>query len=287
GLAPVHLAALHGQVESLKVLIDKFKVDVNLPSDAGWTPLLLSINTASEKRALKCVKFLLDKGADHSRANYDGSTVMHQVAIKGYVKCLVVLIKAGAIIDGIDSNGNTPMDLTRVWGHRLCARILAKHQWFLDKEKELQQRLEEEKRDKESAQEIEKQTIQTRIKGQNEGQVAFKSWLTVKRIPDIPTMYGPLPREERKANDGARASKSCPNMNPSKTESTFVVKSKSEMGPSTLARKARVEVDEDKRLHLIPLDRVSASKRRQIQRTEQMKQNRLKGAKSLSPSPSR
>lgn len=180
------------------------------------------------------------------------------------------------------------MDLARIWGHRQCARILAKHQWILDKEKELHVKLEEEKRAKEEAEALEKSKIEQRIKGQNEGQKAFKNWLTVKKIPDIPTMYGPLPREDRKEIDGARVSKSCPNMtSPSKTESTFVVKSKSEIQASTIIarRKSRIEIDEDKRLELIPLDRISASKRRQIQRTEQMKQSRLKGAKSVSPSP--
>lgn len=217
--------------------------------------------------------------------NHDGSTVVHQAAIKGYVKCLQVLIKAGAKIDGIDKEGNTPMDLTRVWGHRHCARILAKHQWLLDKEKELLDKLEEDRKAKEAAQQEERQKLEQRIQGQHEGQIAFKNWLFDKHFPDIPTMYGPIPREERKEIEKTRESKSCPTFVPSKTESTFVVKSKSEVGPLTLPRKARIEIDEDKRLDLIPLDRISASKRRQIQRTEQMKLNKQKAAaKSTSPS---
>lgn len=216
------------------------------------------------------------------------STAVHQVAIKGYVKCLLVLIKAGATIDGTDNEGNTPMDLTRIWGHRQCARILAKQQWLLDKEKELHKKLEDDKKAKEAAQEEEMHKVEQHLKGQHEGQVAFKNWLTVKHLPDVPTMYGPIPRDERKVIEELREIKSSPNITLSKPESTFVVKSKSEIiGPLHSPRKAKVEIDEDKRLDLIPLDRISASKRRQIQRTEQLKLNRLKGAKSISPSPTR
>lgn len=67
GLSAIHLAALNGQLDSLKILVDKFKIDVNLSSDKGWTPLLLSINCVSEKKALKCLSYLLESGADVRR----------------------------------------------------------------------------------------------------------------------------------------------------------------------------------------------------------------------------
>lgn len=219
-----------------------------------------------------------------SRANHNGTTPVHKASSEGHVKCLMELIKAGGIIDSRDSDDNTPMDLARVWAHRRCARILSNHQWFLDKEKELYRKLEEEKKVREMAEEMERLSVLKRIEGKNEGQVAFKSWLSIKGIPDIPTKYGPLPMEERKAIFETKASKSYPLMSTTKTkpESTFVVKSKSEMGTS-FARRPRVEIDEDKKLDLIPLDRVSASKRRQMQRTENMRINRAKAALSSSP----
>ena len=219
-----------------------------------------------------------------SRANHNGTTPVHQASSEGHVKCLMELIKAGGVIDSVDSDGNTPMDLARVWAHRHCARILSNHQWFLDKEKELNRKLEEEKRAREMAEEMEKLSVLKKIEGLNEGQVAFKSWLLTKGIPDIPTRYGPLPMEERKAIFDTKASKSYPSMSTTKakTESTFVVKSKSEMGVS-FARRTRVEKDEDKKLDLIPLDRVSASKRRQMQRTENMRLNRARVALNSSP----
>ena len=35
GLAPIHLAAIHGRVECLRLLVEKFKMDVNLGSTTG------------------------------------------------------------------------------------------------------------------------------------------------------------------------------------------------------------------------------------------------------------
>lgn len=66
GLAPVHLAAQNGQLECLKVMIEKYKIDVNFQSASGWTPLHLAINKSTKKRGLRCVKYLLEKGADPS-----------------------------------------------------------------------------------------------------------------------------------------------------------------------------------------------------------------------------
>ena len=66
GLAPIHLAAQNGRLDCLRTMVEKYKVDVNLQSEAGWTPLHLAINRTSKKQALKCVWYLLEKGADPS-----------------------------------------------------------------------------------------------------------------------------------------------------------------------------------------------------------------------------
>lgn len=67
GLAPIHLAAQNGQLECLKVMIERYKVNVNFESASGWTPLHLAINKSTKKRGLRCVRYLLGIGADPSR----------------------------------------------------------------------------------------------------------------------------------------------------------------------------------------------------------------------------
>ena len=66
GLTPLHLAAIHGRLECLKLMIEKFKVDINLPSKTGWRPIHLVISNQTGKRAYNCLCYLLEKGADPS-----------------------------------------------------------------------------------------------------------------------------------------------------------------------------------------------------------------------------
>ncbi|KAH9503227.1 Ankyrin repeat domain-containing protein 53 [Bulinus truncatus] len=133
GLAAIHLAALHGRLECLKLCIEKFKIDVNLPSTTGWRPIHLCISNQTGKRSLQCLIYLLENGAFSSIANDDGITPAHQAASEGHVQCLKILIEIGAKIDSNDCRGNTPLDLAKLWGHRKCARILAAEIWHQDK----------------------------------------------------------------------------------------------------------------------------------------------------------
>jgi len=64
GLAALHLASLHGRLDCVKLLIDKNKHDVNLPSSTGWRPIHLAISNQTGKRAFAVVEYLLSKGAD-------------------------------------------------------------------------------------------------------------------------------------------------------------------------------------------------------------------------------
>ncbi|XP_072177601.1 uncharacterized protein [Diadema setosum] len=137
GLSAIHLAALHGRIECLRLLVEKYHVNVNLASSTGWRPLHLCINSRTGKRALECLRYLLDMGADPSVVNEDLMSPAHQAAIEGSVKCLEVLLQRGADISKVDSNDHLPLDYAKIWGHRKCARILASETWKREKESEL------------------------------------------------------------------------------------------------------------------------------------------------------
>ena len=183
------------------------------------------------------------------------------------------------------------MSIARVWGHRQCARILANQQWYLDKQKELTERLEKEQENKQLEEEMHKLSLIRLAEGKHESQLAFQQWLADKRIPDIPTMYGPIPTEERTAVEEVLASQSLrPTPTPLVAESSVVVRSKTEHesleGAPVFASKRSTEYhdhDSDKRLELIPLERISASKRRKGQRTEGLRPNRSRIVKNSSP----
>lgn len=223
------------------------------------------------------------------RPTHAGITPVHQAASEGHVKCLHELIKCGATIDAVDGNGHTPMSLARVWGHRECARILSNQQWYLDKQEYLTESLEKEQETKQMEEEMQKLSLIRLAAGKHESQLAFKRWLDEKRIPDVATMYGPLPTEERKAADEVRATQSLrPTPVPLVTESSIVVRSKTEYdsfdgAPLFASRKPAEHHDSDRKLELIPLERISASKRRKGQRTEGLRPNRTRMMKNVSP----
>ncbi|GFO28206.1 ankyrin repeat domain-containing protein 53 [Plakobranchus ocellatus] len=182
GLTAIHLAAIHGRLECLKVCIEKFKIDINLPSSTGWRPVHLCISNQTGNRSLQCLAYLLEKGADGSISNDDGITPVHQAASEGHVQCLKLLLEIGAKIDGKDCRDNTPLDLAKLWGHRKCARILAAEMWHQDKDsvaKEMQQlkkiKMQQVLRELEEDEEM-------KAAQQFYGDEAFKQWMASKNL---------------------------------------------------------------------------------------------------------
>lgn len=70
GIAPLHGAAMIGDVEVARVLIEKGRADVNLQTFSGYTPL--HVAAISGKAAF--VQFLLDKGANRELKDKDKLT---------------------------------------------------------------------------------------------------------------------------------------------------------------------------------------------------------------------
>ncbi|XP_078587430.1 ankyrin repeat domain-containing protein 53-like [Branchiostoma floridae x Branchiostoma japonicum] len=183
GLATIHLAALHGRLECLKLLIEKYKVDVDFPSSTGWRAVHLVINKETGKRANKCLQYLLEQGADPSVMNDDSLTPVHQAASEGLVDCLQLLIDNRGVVDVIDVRGHRPIDLAKLWGHRKCARMLASVMWSQEKEffaKEMRQLGQVTAK----YWDFERDTAETKRAEQDfYGQVAFGNWIDDKGLP--------------------------------------------------------------------------------------------------------
>ncbi|XP_035674832.1 ankyrin repeat domain-containing protein 53-like [Branchiostoma floridae] len=183
GLATIHLAALHGRLECLKLLIEKYKVDVDFPSSTGWRAVHLVINKETGKRAHKCLQYLLEQGADPSVMNDDSLTPVHQAASEGLVDCLQLLIDNRGVVDVIDVRGHRPIDLAKLWGHRKCARMLASVMWSQEKEffaKEMRQLGQVTAK----YWDFERDTAETKRAEQDfYGQVAFGNWIDDKGLP--------------------------------------------------------------------------------------------------------
>ncbi|XP_033756690.1 ankyrin repeat domain-containing protein 53-like [Pecten maximus] len=193
GLTSLHLAAIHGRLECLRLLIEKYKFDINLPSTTGWRAAHLCISNQTGKRALQCLSYLLSKKADASVANNDGITPVHQAASEGHVQCLKELIDIGAAITGKDCRGHTPLDLAKLWGHKKCARILAAESWHqgkdhVAKEMDYLKKLKMQQVMKEMEDDEEKRAAQEFY-----GEKAYQEWLHKQKLP--PQNTGPKGRD--------------------------------------------------------------------------------------------
>ncbi|XP_033123831.1 ankyrin repeat domain-containing protein 53-like [Anneissia japonica] len=193
GLAPVHLAALHGRLNCLRILIEKYEVDVNLSSSTGWRPIHLTINNRIGKRSTQCLQYLLEMGADPSVMNEDSLTPAHQASIEGSVKCLNLVINAGGRTDIKDSKGHTPLDYAKIWGHRKCARIISSKNWKQEKEEDVleMEKLQALKKLKEK-EDLHREDGRMANK-EFYGQLSFTNWLDSKHLP--PKGTGPSKRD--------------------------------------------------------------------------------------------
>ncbi|MGB0894308.1 MAG: ankyrin repeat domain-containing protein [Parashewanella sp.] len=108
GHTPLHIAALHGNLDTLKALCDSRRGFVNKVSFDGYTPVSL----AARKGRLECLRHLSNIGADLSISTKDTSrTPMHFAALHGHKECVMWLMNQGADPSIFDKSERTPLRL--------------------------------------------------------------------------------------------------------------------------------------------------------------------------------
>ncbi|XP_062838600.1 ankyrin repeat domain-containing protein 53 [Anolis carolinensis] len=182
GFSALHTSALRGRLDCIQVMVEKYSVDVNLPSATGWCPIHLVLSKENGPRALECLTFLLSKGADVNVRNWNGMSPLHRAASEGHDKCIQALIRTGADVNAKDADGQRPIDLARMWGQRACAKSLENAMWKVEKDKVAKEmcKLDRIKADCEARRMQFLQTEQTEVDVSNA--VAFDSWLAKKRL---------------------------------------------------------------------------------------------------------
>ena len=113
GQTPLHLAALNGDLEALK-LFYMARADPSIADVLDRTPIYL----AAERGHSLCVDFLADKfkASVFSRAK-DGSTLLHVAALHGHSETAMILHKRGVPLLMPNSNGARGIHVAAVKGH--------------------------------------------------------------------------------------------------------------------------------------------------------------------------
>lgn len=118
-------ACQNGDFDLLKALIGKLWIwqvneFVNKQSDDGWTGLTL----AAAYGHLKCVKLLLENGANPNLADKVNYCPLHWAAKKGHKTIAIELMNKGALVDAPGEFNRTPLDMAVYNGQERLVKLL-------------------------------------------------------------------------------------------------------------------------------------------------------------------
>ncbi|XP_052133102.1 ankyrin homolog, partial [Frankliniella occidentalis] len=112
--AHLHIAALQGDVDTLRRVLDSGRVHVDCKDRDGTTPLIL----AAANGHLDCVDELLEQGADPRARRTTGTTALFFAAQGGFVDIAQTLLDNGAQVDSASMVSNSGRDGAVVCGPR-------------------------------------------------------------------------------------------------------------------------------------------------------------------------
>jgi ankyrin repeat protein len=107
GYSPLHLAALHGCVDNVEVLVAAGAV-IDEPVDGNMTPLLLACSAIYPKVSI--VKLLLKSGANPNKCSNEGLYPLHYAANNYQCEIVLALLSSGAQVNQLDHFGKYPID---------------------------------------------------------------------------------------------------------------------------------------------------------------------------------
>ncbi|KAL7113033.1 hypothetical protein ACP275_04G037900 [Erythranthe tilingii] len=122
GLTVLHVAAAKGFIHVCKFLIHKVNLNLNLTTHFGDTPLILAL----QKRRFSTSKYLINRGADITIANFKGKTSLHYAAEQDNKELMQMLLSKGADIESNSVNG-TPLQCAAACGNVESVRLRLGH----------------------------------------------------------------------------------------------------------------------------------------------------------------
>ena len=130
GFSILHKAVLTGNTEILKFIVNnmdsKFSIDCT-----SFEQKLTPLHQAAYHGKLSTVKILLAAGANVNSKSSTNTTPLHMASVKNHKKVIEYLIKNNANVDSQDNHKRTPLHYAAIYGHLDAATSLiegnAKH----------------------------------------------------------------------------------------------------------------------------------------------------------------
>ncbi len=116
---PLHFAAERNFLELVKLLVEN-GADIGARDDEGWSPL----HYAAEKDRVEVAAYLLEKGAKVDLRSKRGGTPLHEASASASPKMINLLLENGADKTIKATNGKTPLDYAVELGNQPAAAIL-------------------------------------------------------------------------------------------------------------------------------------------------------------------
>ncbi len=119
----IHEYAEDGDVTRVAEELTKNPGNLDLPDDAGLTPLHL----AAAHCRNNVVALLLDKGADINRKANDDATPLHLAAQEGCTDVVMMLLSNRANVNARDDQGRTPLVRAEQWHRGDIVQLILKY----------------------------------------------------------------------------------------------------------------------------------------------------------------
>ena len=122
GWTPLLRASFNAAPEVVRLLLEH-GADINVLNNAGWTPL----HRASFNAAPEVVRLLLEHGADINVPDEDGWTPLHWASSNRGLEIVRVLIEHGADVEAKNKNDETALQVATDRGHDKVVELLREH----------------------------------------------------------------------------------------------------------------------------------------------------------------
>jgi ankyrin repeat protein len=115
-------ACRNGDLETLQKIYAQNPASINIPSDKGFTPLVLAVYS----NQTEAVSFLLSKNAEIDGQDMAGNTALMGAVFKGYENQINLLLENGASVNIQNQDGATALIYAVMFDKTVLAKLLLK-----------------------------------------------------------------------------------------------------------------------------------------------------------------